>query len=228
MNYKEFLQYVKSDGSPEERMVAKLCKHYSLNKWDTFKVIYYYTMCYNIVDPFRLLKNPALPKSDIEFVSDRRYVRCLDNFERLKSNLTPDKLIALETCKTTSALYAEVKSWFFFGRYTTYLFLECWCYLYYDDYIDDFMPAWKKNELYTKGAMHIAQCDYNAECLNEWCRRAKKDSGETAFCLETALCGIAKILKGTRYIGYYTERLISYAMSYSEDPRFGSLILKLL
>lgn len=30
MKYKEFLQYVKSDGYPEERMVAKLCKHFSL------------------------------------------------------------------------------------------------------------------------------------------------------------------------------------------------------
>ena len=30
MNYREFMQYVKSYGSPEERMVAKLCKHFSL------------------------------------------------------------------------------------------------------------------------------------------------------------------------------------------------------
>lgn len=228
MTYNEFLLYVKSDGSPEERMIAKLCKYFKLNKWDTFKVIYYYAMCYNIVDPFRLLKNPNLPKSDIEFVSDRRYVRCLDNFERLKEGLTTDKLKALEACKTTSELYSEVKSWFFFGRYATYLFLECWCYLYIDNYIDDFIPAWEKNELYTKGAMHIAQCGYNVQALNKWCEKAKKDSGETAFCLETALCGTAKMLKGTRYNGYYTERLISYAMSYTANPKFGELILKLL
>lgn len=229
MNYTEFLEYVKGDGSPEERMIAKLCNHYKLSDWDTFRVMYYYSMCYNPVDPFRLLKNPDLPKSDIDFVTDRRYVRMLDNFERLKAGLTPSKMQALFNCKTTTELYNEVRSWFFFGRYATYLFLECWCYKYAHLYKDDFIPAWEADELYTKGAMHVAGCkELDKKRLSEWCAQAKKDSGETAFALETALCGVAKILKGTRYMGYYTERLISYTQSYKADPSFSSLILKLL
>lgn len=225
MTFEEFINYHNGDGHPEESMVAKLCRHFKLSKYDCFRVVYYYSMCYNLVDPWKMLvaKKP-IPKDDIDFVTDRRYVRMLDNYERLLKQLSPGLMERLVACKTTSRQYEEVRSWFFFGRYATYLFLECWNYLYPEDAADDFLPGWERDELYTKGAVALSGGRYDKARLDEFMRQAKAATGDTAFSIETSLCGYAKILKGTRYNGYYTDRMLSY----TSGTKIGEIVLKLL
>lgn len=53
MQYQKFLAYHGGDGHPEETMVARICRHFRLSKWDCFRAVYFYSMCYNLVDPSR-------------------------------------------------------------------------------------------------------------------------------------------------------------------------------
>ena len=225
MTFREFINYHNGDGHPEESMVAKLCRYFRLSKYDSFRAVYYYSMCYNLVDPWRMLaaKSP-LPKDDIDFVTDRRYVRCGDNYNRLLKQLSPDLMRRLEARKTTARQYEEVSGWYFFGRYASYLFLECWNYLFPDDAEDDFLPGWEKDELYTKGAVALTGGTYDKRLLDDFMRKAKAATGDTAFSIETSLCGYAKIIKGTRYNGYYTDRMLSY----TSGTKVGDIVLKLL
>lgn len=226
MTFDEYIAFHKvGDPCVEEKMMAKLCKYYGLDEWQTFKAIYYYSMCYNLIDPFRLLQNPNLPKSSIDFCTDRRYVRIGDRYNTLLKELRKEKLEMLKSCKTTTEAYKVVSSWYYFGRFTAYLFLECWTYMYDMDWEDDFLPAWEKDELYTKGAMHVAGLkEYDKGKLDEFCKRAKKLTGSNAFSLETSLCCVAKILKGTKGVGSYTENLLKYVNQFP----IKNVILKLL
>lgn len=225
MTFDEFLAYHNGDGHPEESMVAKLCRYFKLSKYDCFRAVYYYSMCYNLVDPWKMLSAKApLPKDDIDFVTDRRYVRCGDTYPRLLKQLSPELMRRLESCKTTSSQYNEVSNWYFFGRYASYLFLECWNYLYPEDVADDFIPAWERNELYTKGAVALTGGIYDKARLDAFICRVKAVTGDTAFSIETSLCGYAKILKGTRYNGYYTDRMLSY----TSGTKIGEIVLQLL
>lgn len=224
MDFEKFLKYHHGDGHPEETMVAKLCKYFGLSKWDSFRAVYYYSMCYNLIDPWRMLQaKQPLPKGDIDFVTDRRYVRCGDNYEKLLKQLQPSLMERLCGCKTTTQQYKEVSGWYFFGRYATYLFLEVWNYLYPAE-IDDFIPAWEKKELYTQGAIALIGGIYNKQALDNFIVKCKQSTGDTAFSIETSLCGWAKMIKGTRYNGYYTDRMLSY----TNGTKIGNIILKLL
>ena len=49
-------------------------------------------------------------------------------------------------------------------------------------------------------------------------------STDNVFALETSLCAVEKFRKGTRYNGYYTERMLNEA---AENPKYGNLIIKL-
>ena len=63
------------------------------------------------------------------------------------------------------------------------------------------------NENYTKGAEIIAHTQ-NREKLTQFIEKAKQDTKDNVFSLETSLCAVEKIRKGTRWNGYYTERLL--------------------
>lgn len=225
MTFAQFIDYHNGDGHPEETMVAKLCRHFGLSKWDCFRAVYYYTMCYNLIDPWRMLAaETPIPKDDIYFVTDRRWVGYGDRYERLLEQLSPALLQKIERCATTSQQYAEVSGWYYFARYTAYMFLEVWNYLYPEGAIDDFMPAFEFAELYTKGAVALTGGTYDRRLLESFMNKAKEAAGDTAFSIETSLCGYAKICKGTRYNGYYTDRMLSN----TSGTKVGEIILKLL
>ena len=98
-------------------------------------------MCYNLVDPFRMLKvKEPIPGGEIDFVSDRRWVgQVPSRYYKMLAELTMGKYHVLNKCHSTQAQYEEVRQWYYFGRYAAYLFLECWNYLYPAS-IDDFTP----------------------------------------------------------------------------------------
>lgn len=71
--------------------------------------------------------------------------------------------------------------------------------------------------------MHIIGTnDLNA--LNAFLERAKKDTADNCFAIETSLCAVAKFIKGTRWDGYYTERLLDNIV----DSEYKNIIISLL
>lgn len=208
MTYAEYIRYhLGGDAGVEERMIASLSAHFCLSRWNSFRLAYYYTTTYHIPSALMLLRNHNTPKSDLKFRTDRRYVRIGDNFDRIMKNLSPTMLEQLDGAKTTTEQYKVVTSWYFFGRYAAFLFLEVWAKLSGKQIIDDFAMKFEPDENYTKGAEIIAETQ-NREKLTQFIEKAKRDTGDNVFSLETSLCAIAKLKKGTRWNGFYTERLL--------------------
>lgn len=86
-------------------------------------------------------------------------------------------------------------------------FLEVWAKVSGKQIIDDLALKFERKENYTKGAEIIARTQ-NREKLTQFIEDAKRDTGDNVFALETSLCAVEKIRKGTRWNGFYTERLL--------------------
>ena len=223
MTYEEYIAYhLQGDAGVEERMISSLSHHLSLNGWDAFRLIYFYTMTYHIPSALAMLLEGERDIKRLQFRTDRRYVRCNGAFPRLLRELTREKYDRIRSVRTTSEAYKEVRSWYFFGRYAAYLFLEVWCNVFRPDWRDDLYPDWEPGENYTKGAVSIARSDAKAE-LDKFLDRARTDTRDNVFALETSLCAVAKFAKGTRWNGYYTERMLQDA----DGTKYRSLIYQL-
>lgn len=208
MDYTEYIKYhIGGDAGVEERMIASLSAYFGLSRWNSFRLAYYYTTTYHIPSALKLLCNHNTPKSELKFRTDRRYVRIGDTYERIMRNLTPDMLEQLDKAQTTTEQYNVVTSWYFFGRYAAFLFLEVWAKLSGKQILDDFAMKFEKGENYTRGAEIVARTQ-NREKLTQFIENAKQDTQDNVFSLETSLCAVAKLEKGTRWNGFYTERLL--------------------
>lgn len=226
MNYGEYIAYHRrGDAGVEERMIASLAKRLRLSKWDCFRLIYFYTMTYHIPSALRLLLNYENTKqSDLQFRTDRRYVRCNGAYDRLLQELDPRMLSSLETCKTTQEAYDTVSKWYYFGRYAAFLFLEVYCNCFRPYWQDNVCFGWEADENYTIGAVHIVGTS-DLTALDKFLDMAKRDTADNAFAIETSLCAVAKFIKGTRWDGYYTERMLEEA---GKSPEYGNLIYECL
>lgn len=215
MTYQEYIHYhLQGDAGVEERMIASLCQHYALNEWDAFRLIYYYTMTYHIPSALSMLLDGERDMKRLKFRTDRRYVRCNGAYQRLLEELNQDKFRRLCACKTTTEAYKEVRSWFFFGRYAAYLFLEVFIHVFPVGkiWLDDLIPDWEPNENYTKGAISLALSN-EPNALNKFLNQVRNDTGDNVFSIETSLCAVAKFSKGTRWNGFYTERMLNEAIA---------------
>lgn len=210
MTYEQYISYHKrGDAGVEERMIASLCRCLKLSQYDSFRLIYFYTMTYNIPSALDMLYGQREMKL-LKFRTDRRYVRCNGAFDRLLAELTYAKFENVSRCKTTSQAYKEVRQWFFFGRYAAYLFLEVYINVFKPNWVDDLYPDWEAEENYTKGAVLLARSN-SKSALDKFLDCARKDTADNVFSIETSLCAVEKFRKGTRWDGYYTERMLEEA-----------------
>lgn len=224
MTYTEYISYHKQgDAGVEERMIASLSMYYNLSNWDAFRLIYYYAMTYHIPSALDMLLKNETRKDRLKFRTDRRYVRCHGAFERMLNGLSPRMMSDLKKVNTTSEAYSIVRGWYYFGRYAAFLFLEVYYQAFSPDWIDDIKFAWEVDENYTKGAEFIAGTDDRC-LLDSFLDDVRRDTKDNAFAIETSLCAVAKIVKGTRYNGYYTERMLNDA----ENTDYSSVIMSLL
>lgn len=220
MTYEEYIRYHnRGDAGVEERMIASLAGSLKLNKWDSFRLIYFYTMTYHIPSALAMLIEGERDMKKLQFRTDRRYVRCNGAYDRLLSELNEGMLDALLAVKTTTQAYSVVSSWFFFGRYAAFLFLEVYINVFKPRWKDDLVFKWEPKENYTKGAEYIVNSK-DRVALNTFLEAAKIDTNDNCFAIETSLCAVAKFVKGTRYDGYYTERMLEEA----EKSKYRELI----
>lgn len=225
MTYDEYIGYHKrGDASIEERLVANVCKRLNLDEWNSFRLIYLYSTVYHLPSAIKLLYNQNLPKSQVIFRTDRRYVRIGNTYERLLAELTPERMVRLKNINTTKEAYDYVCSWYFFGRYAAYLFLEVYKHLYPDRLpIDDLVCGWEKDENYTNGAALLAQsCDKKA--LNNLLTSIKRDTGDNTFAIETSLCAVWKMHKKGLTEGYCAERTIKIAY----ESEFANFLIPMI
>ena len=208
MNLEWYIDYhMRGDASVEERFAADFIRKFSLGDWEAFRFLYYYALTYSLPSAIRLLQNPATPRQQLKFRTDRRYVGICGRFERCMKALNRDMQCALFVCRTTSEQYRLVTKWYYFGRYAAYLFLECF-YKLRPCPVDDLRMEWIPKENYAKGAAIVSGCR-DQRSLDEFIDVAKRRTGDNVFSIETSLCAVEKIRKGTRWDGYYTERFLA-------------------
>lgn len=223
-DYDWFIKYHKrGDAGVEERMIAKLSAYFRLSRWDSFRLVYHYATTYSTPSALTLMRNPKTPKNELKFRTDRRYVRIGNTFDYIMQNLNPGMLAQLDEAQTTTEQYNTVASWFYFGRYAAFLFLEVWAKISGKQVIDDLALKFERKESYTRGAEIIARTQ-NGEKLTQFIESAKRDTGDNVFSLKTSLCAVEKFRKGSRWDGYYTERMINDAVG----TRWEEVILKLI
>ena len=223
MSYEDYIAYHKQgDAGVEERMIASLCSHFALSGWDSFRLIYFYTMTYHIPSALAMLIDGERDMKRLHFRTDRRYVRCNGAYPRLLRELTQDKYNALLSVKTTQEAYNVVKEWYFFGRYAAYLFLEVYCNAFKPQWTDNVAYGWEPDENYTKGAVSIIRSK-DRTLLDKFLCQARTDTRDNAFAIETSLCAVEKFNKGTRWNGYYTERMLEDA----KGTKYETLIYQL-
>ena len=151
-------------------------------------------------------------------------MRCNGAYDRLLKELNQGMLQNVRKCVSTQEAYDVVHSWFFFGRYASFLFLEVYMNCFKPNWVDNLRFNWEKDENYTKGAVHIIGSEDRGR-LDEFLVRSKRDTQDNAFAIETSLCAVEKFNKGTRWDGYYTERMLKEADASAD---YGELIYSCL
>jgi len=172
-------------------------------------------------------------KPRILFQSDRKYMRMKDNFERcyidyarhhkdvtslLKSSLRRDKIDLRKAIP-------YVSRWVMYGRFSAFLFLETFVRLTGAE-VENATIEWKNGDTATSGLLNLFGYDQYADAfdatgklpfkssdmdrmlavLQAEARQAKTSDNVTE--LETSLCAYRKFYKGSRYNGYYLDRML--------------------
>lgn len=212
--YNRYIDYHNSGDCRTEAVILKnIGTQWDLSQWQRFQLSYLYSATYCIDSAIKIYLNRNAPKKTIRFRTDRRFVRNGDNYERLLQGLDRNKYENLIRIKTTKQAYELVGSWFFFGRYSAFLFLETYFLTNNPSWEDNLIFGWEKGENYNNGAeLLFAQSGADEQQKNILLESIKNDTGDICFAIETSLCAWAKFYKGTRWPGYYTERAVKEAM----------------
>lgn len=108
-----------------------------------------------------------------------------------------------------------MKHWKFFGYMGFYLFLDAVYGLCPKLYIDPPKLNWKKSGntvvegmAYVLGQEErIEAKEYNLQLYDTVVERLQRVSGQPKVVIESVLCAFRKVFKGTRYDGYYADRM---------------------
>lgn len=220
---KSFIDYhLRGDAGVECSLNAKICKALGLSDYEKFRYLYFYSMTYNVDSALDMLHGERDIKN-LKFRTDRRYVRCNGAYPKLLAGLNEGKLQELRSCSGTQGLYDTCRRWFFFGRYAAFLILENYMETFRPHVVNDLKMGWEPDENYTKGAELVTGTDDRRE-LDKFLSRCISATGSNEFSLETSLCAVEKIRKGTRWDGYYTERLIDEM----NGSKYKNLVMGLL
>lgn len=189
-------------------------------------------------DKDRLKKDPAewaeANKNRLIFQSDRKYVRLQDRFKRILSfygsNLDGRwKETLKQYCRNGSIDIAvairTTEKWFYFGRFAAFLFLETLSNLLALSPLNAPIE-WQKGDTATSGLLNLFGFDSEATVFDKSglllkdpaemdamlvrVQKAIKERGgeDNTTYVETSLCAYRKLYKGTRYNGYYLDRML--------------------
>lgn len=202
---------------------------------------------------FRDIKSWVLiNKPSILFQSDRKYIRMKDSFERcLKSFSKINNVQAfLQKVQENGIIKLDkaipyVSSWELFGRFSAFLFLETFVELT-NLPIENTTIEWKKGNTATSGLLNVFGFDKEANLFDKTNKLAfdtkdmdkmlsalidfiKSSNGNTNVTeIETSLCAYRKFFKGSRYNGYYLDRMLEEIYSMNEKyPKVSKELLNI-
>lgn len=173
-------------------------------------------------------------KNELIFQSDRKYIKMKDSFKKankcfVENNRSVDKFIKKVSSGRKKIGIKEaveyVSSWDMFGRFSAFLFLEAFIGitgLPFENYTID----WKHGDTATSGLLNLYGYDEYAIKFDKENRLMLKESfmdslfsdlvskaeeegaSGSVVELETSLCAYRKFYKGSRYNGFYLDRML--------------------
>ena len=195
--------------------------------------------------------NCAQLKKDMIFQSDRKYVKMKNRFEKLllfwEKHLTQydfsrwfrDGALFLETA------VRDVEKWYMFGRFSAFLFLETFATMI-DASVSNTTINWIEGDTATSGLLNLFGDDAEASYfdqkgvltvpvdkmdarLHKVISEVKRTGGDANTTkIETSLCAYRKFYKGTRYNGFYLDRMLEELIWYQENkPQYANLTSEL-
>lgn len=243
----EFIWYhIHGDGDCNGQVLRAYAEMKCLDAQQKFDLAYFYATTYCCASAIFLLQRRSIIKKDpsafadlykgkLIFQSDRKYVRMRDTFKKMLTEWSEQIRLEREkfdrqtgthtgTISTDKALQA-VQEWYFFSRFSAYLFVETYCDILGIqatrvsglDYEGDSMTfAGGLCYVYGKDieARYIQKnhklpfsTDLFEQMIHSLQQQVKKAGGDDSLVkLETSLCAYEKFFKGTRYNGYYADR----------------------
>ena len=171
-------------------------------------------------------------KPKIVFQSDRKYIRMKDSFNKclfwFKENRNVERFLSKvkknsEIDLKTSIIIIE--NWPLFGRFSAFLFLEMFVNLCRFE-IKNTTIDWKHGNTATSGLLNLYGYDkeanyfdktgsliFNDEKMDSMLlnliQRIESEGGSANVTeIETSLCAYRKFYKGSRYNGYYLDRML--------------------
>lgn len=191
-------------------------------------------------------------KHSLVFQSDRKYIRMKDSFQRCLISFQKGDNVDQFLNKVTqngiiklSKAIPYVSSWELFGRFSAYLFLETFVEL--SGYpIENTKMDWRANSTATSGLMNVFGLDNAAsnwdksrklnipiedldKMLNTLISAIARTGGSTNVTeIETSLCAYRKFYKGSRYNGYYLDRMLEEIYTMQKDyPEISSELFEI-
>lgn len=265
---KEYVEYhINGDADCNDVLLKKWADDNNLSQQERYDLAYFFAITYSIPSGIILLKEKDLMLQDIDkwvaenkskliFQSDRKYVRMLDNFNGCikfyKDNLQSVEaflcgITAGKTLIIEKALQ-KVEKWFFFGRFSAFLFLETFTALT-DFAIENTTIDWKNGDTATSGLMNLFGLDNSANYFDKTgkipdnldynkmnnmllitLKEIKKHGGDDNVTgVETSLCAYRKFFKGSRYNGFYLDRMLEEIIAIKKfNPKYSQMADDLL
>ena len=256
----EFIWYhINGDGDCNGQVLRQYALQHGLFQQACFDLAYFYSVTYCCASAVFLLEHRKEIITDCRrfadeykgkliFQSDRKYARMLDNFYKMLATWRD----SLRNCATdfnsrfivrgvldTKMAVSECEKWYFFKRFSAYLFVETYCdildlsgsHAYGLDYEGDSMT-------FAGGLFYVFGMDSEAEFVQAYHRlpidtdtfealirelqqNVREAGGDDNFTkLETSLCAYEKFFKGTRYNGYYADRQLEELVKLKRNPEF--------
>lgn len=224
------------DGAMDYCLLPRYAKLFNLNTEQRLWLAYLYGLSYSCSTAIRIQHAfPTLaevtPKALKEFWRENRETLYFNRDRRyLKNN---NQVIPAIKClkKLTHGsietylplgfqnLYKEiVKNWDFFGQMGAFLFFDALYGLCPELYRDAETLKWCDcSKPVRECAAIIAECEVsrqNYSVFDEIVAALKKDTAKPIIFIESTLCAYYKMLKGTRYLGFYADRLLEEVTEY--------------
>lgn len=235
------------DGATDYCLLPVFAEEEQLTPDQRFWLAYLYGLTYSQTTAIRTfirfpdLKHTPIPqlsnfwkdsKSSLYFNPDRKYVKNNDAFVpaiRAMKELTDGNPVAYWEDLSQNgfnSLYKSIKKgWFYFGPMGIYLFLDALWGLLPDHYVDPEAIDWKScGKTVPEGMCHLLYLDdlvgdkqYPLDRFNKAVRYICRKTGQPVVIVESTLCAFRKLFKGTRYVGYYADRMLEECTQANKD-----------
>lgn len=194
-------------------------------------------------DRAKICRNPkkyaAENKGKLIFQSDRKYIRMKDSFEKClrfwKDERTSIRDISRFDVLDLNKWIPAVESYVLFGRFSAYLYLETVAWLTGAKIINASMD-WENGATATSGLLNIYCYDDEANLYDRERKLRKpftheemdkmvepvlmeireRGGNDNITMVETSLCAYRKFFKGSRYNGYYLDRMLEEILAMQE------------